>query len=89
MNRQEERRLTRLLGSKKAFIEFENYQRKREKELVIKFLGLCMEALHDEFGFGDVRLRRFGERVEKKLDCINADYVTFSDILENLNMIEK
>lgn len=54
----------------------------REKYLIVNFLGLTMQVLHDEFGFGDARLKRFGQRVEEIFDCINADYVSFDDILE-------
>lgn len=89
MNRQERRRLIKLLGSEKNLKQLERFQERREKELIIKFLGLCMETLHDEFGFGDLRLKRFADRVNSKLDCINADYVTFDDIIENLSLKEK
>lgn len=65
------------------------FQQERERALIVDFLGLCMQVLHDEFGFGDKRLKRFGKAVDEQLDCINADYVSFSDILENLNMKEK
>ena len=54
----------------------------REKYLIVNFLGLTMQVLHDEFGFGDARLKRFRQRVEEIFDCINADYVSFDDILE-------
>lgn len=83
MNRQQRRRAKRELSKKSEG------QKIRERELVIKFLGLCIETLHDEFGFGDKRVKRFTDRVNDKIDCINADYVTFDDILENLSMKEK
>ena len=83
MNRQEKRRLKREVASKSEG------QKIRERELVIKFLGLCMQVLHDNFGFGDIRLKRFGKAVDEQLDAINADYVSFDDILENLSMKEK
>ena len=80
MNRQEKRRAKRELSKKSEG------QKIRERELVIKFLGLCIETLSDEFGFGNVRIKRFTDRVNDKIDCINADYVSFDDILENLNI---
>lgn len=83
MNRQEKRRLKRNINSNN---EFQLY---KEREVIVMFLGLCMEALSDEFGFGDKRLKRFGKRVDEKLSCIVEDYVTFDDILENLSIKEK
>lgn len=47
-----------------------------------------MQILHDEFDFDDVKLKRFAERVDGNLDAINADYVTFKDIVENLSIKE-
>jgi len=80
MSRQEKRR-----GKRDAAKKSEG-QKIRENYLIVNFLGLTMQVLHDEFGFGDARLKRFGQRVEENLDCINADYVTFDDILENLSI---
>lgn len=73
------------------------YQRSVEKiaredvtvTLVQDFLDLCLETLHDEFGFGDKRLNQFKERVEKKLHCINDDTVSWDDITGNIKMVEK
>lgn len=80
MQRQEVRRM------KRQYAKRGHLQNETDKDLIVMFLALTMEALHDEFGFGEARLKRYASRVEKKLDCINADYVTFSDILENLNI---
>lgn len=49
--------------------------------LVRRFLALVVETLKDEFGFGPVRLERFKERLELKLDCINFGNVDWEDIL--------
>ena len=88
MNRQERRRL-----EKQKLKNFEKdppkFVKERETKLIVKFLGLCMQVLHDDFGFGDVRLKRFGASIDKQLDLINADYVSFDDMLVNLNMKEK
>ena len=73
------------------------YQRSVEKiarenvtvTLVEDFLDLCLETLHDEFGFGDKRLNQFKERLEKKLHCINDDIVSWDDITGNIKMVEK
>ena len=48
--------------------------------LIESFLALVCETLYDEFGWGDVRLNRFKERLANKLDCINTDLVDFEDI---------
>lgn len=49
--------------------------------LVERFLAVVVETLKDEFGFGPVRLARFKERLEVKLDCINFGNVDWEDIL--------
>ena len=49
--------------------------------LVDNFLAVVVETLKDEFGFGPVRLARFKERLEFKLDCINFGNVDWEDIL--------
>ena len=54
--------------------------------LIESFLALVCETLHDEFGWGDVRINRFRERLMNKLDCINTDLVDFEDIRANLNI---
>ena len=54
--------------------------------LIESFLALACETLYDEFGWGDVRLNRFRERLMNKLDCINTDLVDFEDIRANMNV---
>lgn len=54
--------------------------------LIESFLALVCETLSDEFGFGDVRLNRFRDRLMNKLDCINTDLVDFEDIRANMNI---
>ena len=54
--------------------------------LIESFLALVCETLYDEFGWGDVRLNRFRERLMNKLDCINTDLVDFEDIRANMNI---
>lgn len=83
MNRQEKRRL------KKESVKKSDLQKIRDTDLVVRFLAVCMQVLHDDFGFGATRIKRFGERVEDSLDCIGADYVSFGDILDNLSIKEK
>lgn len=54
--------------------------------LIESFLALVCETLYDEFGWGDVRLNRFRERLMNKLDCINTDLVDFEDVRENMSI---
>lgn len=54
--------------------------------LIESFLALVCETLYDEFGFGDVRLNRFKDRLQNKLECINTDLVDFEDIRANMNV---
>ena len=54
--------------------------------LIESFLALVCETLYDEFGWGDIRLNRFRERLMNKLDCINTDLVDFEDIRANMNI---
>ena len=54
--------------------------------LIESFLALVCETLYDEFGWGDVRLNRFRDRLMNKLDCINTDLVDFEDIRANMNI---
>lgn len=54
--------------------------------LIESFLALVCETLYDEFGFGDVRLNRFKDRLQNKLDCINTDLVDFEDIRANMSV---
>lgn len=53
--------------------------------LIESFLALVCETLYDEFGWGDIRLNRFKDRLQNKLDCINTDLVDFEDIRANMN----
>ena len=54
--------------------------------LIESFLALVCETLYDEFGWGDIRLNRFRDRLMNKLDCINTDLVDFEDIRANMNI---
>ena len=59
------------------------------RTLILNFLALSLETLHDEFGFGDKRLNQFKDRLESKLDCINNDFVKWEDIRGNITIKEK
>lgn len=42
---------------------------------------LAVATLRDEFGFGYVRLNRFIERFDLKVECITEDYVEWNDLV--------
>lgn len=91
MNRQMQRRVERNLGLNKTDIDdlskyFAKKGQEDTRDVVVRFLGICMEALRLEFGFGNKRLERFGAKVDSLLDCINLDYVDFDEILEDLSI---
>lgn len=91
MNRQMKRRFTKNLNLKESDIdELSEYFRKQNeevnKELIIKFLGLTVEALRLEFGFGQKRIEQYGARLDSLLDSINLGYVTFEDLLEEMSI---
>ena len=58
------------------------------RTLILNFLALSIETLHDEFGFGDIRINRYKDRLQSKLDCINNDYVKWEDIRGNISIKE-
>ena len=45
---------------------------------------LAVTALRDEFGFGYVRLNRFIERFDLKVECITEDYVEWNDLINTV-----
>lgn len=47
----------------------------------ILFMGLSLNALRDEFGWGAVRLTRFSDKVLDLYDSFNAGYITLDDCL--------
>ena len=52
----------------------------------MKFLALTIEALRLEFGFGQKRVDRYTKRVDSLLDSVNLDYVSFEDLLDEINI---
>jgi len=47
-------------------------------------LAVPLLTLHDDFGFGSVRLERFLNKSEKTYEGINEGYLTIQDILNTL-----
>lgn len=91
MNRQTKRRLFRNLNLKEKEIDniAEYFRRENEaknREVVVQFLALTIEALRLEFGFGQKRIDRYTKRVDSLFDSVNLDYVSFEDLLEEINL---
>lgn len=47
-------------------------------------LIFAVYALHDEFGFGEERMRRFTKRYEQKAEGFTLGYFTFDELREML-----
>nr|DAK50585.1 MAG TPA: hypothetical protein [Caudoviricetes sp.] len=91
MNRQEKRRYSKKLklSDKELNNLSEHFRKENEannRVLVSQFLALTVEALRLEVGFGQGRIDRYGARVNSLLDSINLDFVTFDDLLEEINI---
>lgn len=91
MNRQTKRRFTKRLNiSDKELDNIAEYFRReneaKNRELVIQFLSLTIEALRIEFGFGQKRIDRYTKRVDKLLDDINLEFITFEDLINEISI---
>lgn len=91
MNRQAKRRFTKRLGvSDKELDNLAEHFRKeneaKNRELIIQFLSLTIEALRIEFGFGQKRIDRYTKRVDELLDDINLEFVTFEDLIKEISI---
>lgn len=91
MNRQMRRRANRNLNLNSQELDniAEYFRRENEaknRELVIQFLSLTIEALRIEFGFGQKRIDRYTKRVDKLLDDINLEFVTFEDLINEISI---
>ena len=52
----------------------------RIKEMTLDtVLTMAVAVLHDEFGFGKVRCKRFSERYTKKTECLKDNLVSWDD----------
>lgn len=87
MKRKYERSLK--LSSKELDNLAEHFRRENEaknREVVVQFLALTIEALRLEYGFGQKRIDRYTKRVDSLLDSVNLDYVSFEDLLEEISL---
>ena len=91
MNRQMKRKYERSLNlsSKELDNLAEHFRRENEaknREVVVQFLALTIEALRLEYGFGQKRIDRYTKRVDSLLDSVNLDYLSFEDLLDEISL---
>lgn len=91
MNRQQKRKYERKLNlsSKELDNLAEHFRRENEvknREVVVQFLALTIEALRLEYGFGQKRIDRYTKRVNSLLDSVNLGYVSFEDLLDEISL---
>lgn len=91
MNRQLKRKYERSLklSSKELDNLAEHFRRENEaknREVVVQFLALTIEALRLEYGFGQKRIDRYTKRVDSLLDSVNLDYLSFEDLLDEISL---
>lgn len=91
MNRQQKRKYERKLNlsSKELDNLTEHFRRENEvknREVVVQFLALTIEALRLEYGFGQKRIDRYTKRVDSLLDSVNLGYVSFEDLLDEISL---
>lgn len=91
MNRQMKRKYERSLNlsSKELDNLAEHFRRENEaknREVVVQFLALTIEALRLEFGFGQKRVDQYTKRVDSLLDSVNLDYLSFEDLLDEISL---
>lgn len=91
MNRQQRRKYERKLNlsSKELDNLSEHFRRENEaknREVVVQFLALTIEALRLEFGFGQKRIDQYTKRVDSLLDSVNLDYLRFEDLLDQISL---
>lgn len=59
------------------------------KRITNEFFSACLQVLYDEFGFGEKRLTKFKDAVEKQADLVDLGYVDWSDFKGNIDIKEK
>lgn len=89
LNRQQKRKYERKLNlsSKELDNLAEHFRRENEvknREVVVQFLALTIEALRLEFGFGQKRVDQYTKRVNDLLDSVNLGYLSFEDLLDEI-----
>lgn len=55
-----------------------------KNHVIDTFIILLAATLRDEFGFGETRIRRAIDRFELKAGCLCEDYVTWTDMIEDI-----
>ena len=54
-----------------------------------ELFAACLQVLYDEFGFGEKRLTRFKDEVEKQANLVDLGYVDWCDFKGNIDIKEK
>lgn len=65
--------------------EVDRFCEEVKQNCVTTFKVMTLMTLHDEFGFGEKRLKQFVDRFMLKCECITDDYATWKDYQDILN----
>ncbi len=55
-----------------------------KENTIATMLAMSIHVLYDEFDFRTVRLNRFKDRFDSKVDCLIDDMVSWSDIVKDI-----
>ncbi|MDD4844967.1 MAG: hypothetical protein PHU31_11695 [Anaerotignum sp.] len=55
-----------------------------KEKTIATMLAMSIHVLYDEFDFRTVRLNRFKDRFDSKVDCLIDDMVSWSDIVQDI-----
>lgn len=58
----------------------DNVKQESVKKAVDAFAIASFMVLHDKFGFGEMRLKKFNSEISNLFECILEDYVTLEDM---------
>lgn len=89
MNRQTKRRLFRNLSDKEVDRILDYFARETHisnKQVVMKFLSLTIEALRLEFDSNEEEIDRYVIRVNDLVDSVDLGYLSFEDLLDEISL---
>ena len=85
MNRAERRKAARQGVDHKTLHQIQKEAVKKGiSETVASVLACTLMTLRDEFGFGEVRAKRFMEHFHRHFDDINTGHVSLADIKQTM-----
>ena len=70
-------------------VDISDLYMKNYEKLTKYLLDVSFHVLHDDFGFGDMRLTKYKDAMISQLECIADDYVDWTDFAGNIKMVEK